>query len=71
MLGLPWWLSGKEPACNAGDMGSIPGSGRAPVEGSGNPLWYSCLDNPMDSRFWWAIVHEVTKELDITEQLTL
>ena len=71
MLGLPWWLSGKEPACNAGDMGSIPGSGRAPGEGNGNPLQYSCLDNPMDSRAWWAIVHEVTKELDITEQLTL
>ena len=46
--GLPRWFSGKESACNAGDVGSIPGSGRSPGEGNGNPLQYSCLENPMD-----------------------
>ena len=46
--GLPRWLSGKEPLWKAGDMGSIPGSGRSPGEGNGNPLQYSCLGNPMD-----------------------
>ena len=62
--GLPWGLSGKESACNAGDMGSIPGSGRSPGEGSGNPLQYSCLGNPMDRGAWWAPVHGVDcKEL--------
>ena len=47
--GLPWWLSGKKnlPA-NAGELGSIPWWGRSPGEGSGNPLQYSCLGNPMD-----------------------
>ena len=46
--GLPWWLRGKVSACNAGDPGSIPGSGRSPGEGNGNPLQHSCLENPMD-----------------------
>ena len=41
-----------ESACNAGDLGSIPGSGRSPGEGNGNPLQYSCLENPMDRRAW-------------------
>ena len=44
--GLPWWLSGKESACNARDLGLIPGSGRSPGEGNGNLLQYSCLENP-------------------------
>ena len=51
-LGLPWWLSGKETACNAGvsgDAGLIPGSGRCLGGGHGNPLQYSCLENPVDS----------------------
>ena len=51
---------GKEPACNAGDtrdVGSILGWGRSPGEGKGNPLQYSCLENPVDRRAWWAIVH--------------
>ena len=51
VTGLPWWLSGKEYACNAGvagDMVSIPGLERCPGEGYGNPLQYSCLENPMD-----------------------
>ena len=42
--GLPWWLGGKEFACSAGDIGSIPGSGRSPGGGHGNPLQYSCLE---------------------------
>ena len=50
-------------------MGSIPGSGRSPGEGNGNPLQYSCLGNPMDRGAWQAIVHEVAKELDMTERL--
>ena len=54
-------LSGKESACSAGDAGSIPGSGRSPGEGNGNPLQYSCLENPMDKEAWWAAVHGVTK----------
>ena len=44
--GLPWWLRCKESACNAGDLGSIPGLGRAPGGGHGNPLQYYCLENP-------------------------
>ena len=52
---------GKASFCNAGDPGSIPGSGRFPGEGNGNPLQYSCLENSMDWGAWWAIVHGVTK----------
>ena len=60
-IGLRWWLSGKESACNAGVSGLIPGSGRSPGEGNGNPLQYSCLENPMDRGAWWAVLHGVTK----------
>ena len=62
-FGPAWWLS-KESACNAGAAGDdslIPGSGRSPGEGNGNALQYSCLENPMDSRPWWATVHRVAK----------
>ena len=52
---------GKESACNAGDPGSIPGLGRPPEEGNGNPLQYSCLENSKNRGAWWAIVHGVTK----------
>ena len=52
---------GKASACNAGDLDSIPGSGRSPGEGNGNPLQYSCLENPMDGGAWLATVHGVTK----------
>ena len=45
----------------AGDLGSVPGSGRSPGEGSGNPLQYSCLENPTDRGAWWATVHGVAK----------
>ena len=55
----------KNPPANAGDAGSIPGSGRSPGEGNGNPLQYSCLGNPMDSGTQQAVVHEVT-DLDTT-----
>ena len=48
-------------ACNVGDLGSIPGSGRSPGEGNGNPLQYFCLENPMDGGAWWATVHRVAK----------
>ena len=51
----------KASACNAGDVGSIPGSGRSPGEGNGNPLQYSCLENPMDGGAWWARVHGVAQ----------
>ena len=60
-LSFPGALDGKESACNLGDLGSIPGSGRSPGEGNGNPLQYSCLGNPMDRGTWWATVHWVTK----------
>ena len=59
--GLPWWLSGKESACNAGDLGLIPGLGRYPGEGRGNPLQYSCLRNPMDRGAWWAAVRGIAR----------
>ena len=48
-------------ACNAGDLGSSPGLGRSPGEGNGNPLQYSCLENPMDGGAWRTTVHRVTK----------
>jgi len=58
---LPYSSDGKESACNEGDMGSIPGSGRSPKEGNENPLQYSCLENSMGRGAWWATVHGVTK----------
>ena len=60
-LGLPRWLSAKEPTCQAGDMDLIPGLGKSPGEGNGNPLQYSCLGNSMDVRAWSATVHVVSK----------
>ena len=60
-LGFPGDSDGKESACNAGDLGSIPGSGRSPGEGNGYPLQYFCLENPMDRVAWQATVHGVTK----------
>ena len=55
--------------CNAGDEGLIPGLGRSPGEGNGNPLHYSCLENPMDRGAWQATVHGVANELDKTWRL--
>ena len=61
LQGLPCSSVGKESACNAGDLGSISRWARSPGEGSGNPLQYSCLENPMDGGAWEAAVHGVTK----------
>ena len=60
-LSFPGSPDGKMSARNAGDLGSIPGSGRSPGEGNGNPFQYSCLENPMDGGVWWATVHGVAK----------
>jgi len=60
-LGFPGGSAGEESTCNARDLGLIPGLERSPGEGNGNPLQYSCLDNFMDRRIWWAIVHGVAK----------
>ena len=59
----------KESAYNAEAVGLIPGLGRYPGEGNGNPLQYSCLENSMDGGAWRAIVHGVAKESDMTEQV--
>ena len=61
MIYFPDGSDSKASACNVGDLGSIPGSGISPGEGNGNPLQYSCLENPMDGGAWWATVHRVTK----------
>ena len=67
--GFPAGSDRKESACSAGDLGSIPGSGRSPGEGNGYPLQGSCLENSTDRGAWPAIVHEVT-ESDTNERLT-
>ena len=61
MLGYPGASDGEDSACNAGDLGLIPGSGRPPGEGNGNPLQYSCLDKSMDRGAWQATVHGVAQ----------
>ena len=70
---LPWWLSGKESACNIGasgdDMGLISGWGKYPGGGHNNPLQYSCLENPMDRGAWWAVVHSISKSQTQLERL--
>ena len=60
-MGFPGGSDGKEPACSVGDWGLIPGSGRFPGEGNGNPLQYSCLENPTDGGAWQPTVHGVAK----------
>ena len=66
-MGFPGGSDSKASVYNAGDLGSIPGSGRSPGEGIGSPLQYSsCLGNPRDRRAWKAIVNGVSKESDIT-----
>ena len=65
-MGFPGGLDDKESAGNAGDPGSIPGSGRSPREENGYPLQYSCLENSMDRRAWWATVYGTT-ESDMTD----
>ena len=61
LLGFSGGSGGKESVCSAGDLSSIPGSGRSPGEGNGNSLRCSCLENPMDRGDWQAIVHRVAK----------
>ena len=66
VLGLPWQLSNKESAYNAGDTGSIPGSERSPGGGNGSPLKHSWMEYPMDRAAWWAAVQGGHKKLDVT-----
>ena len=66
-LGFPGGSVGKESAYNAGDMGLIPGSGRSPGKGNGNPLQYSCPENPMDRRAWWATVHGIMSQTQLSD----
>ena len=66
LFGLPWWLGGKESSYNAGDTSLIPESGRSSGDGNGNPLQYSCLENPMDRGASKVTVHGVAKESDMT-----
>ena len=61
LVGFPGGSVVENQPLNAGDMGSIPGSGRSPGEGNGNPLWYSYLGNPMDRGAWRATVHGIVK----------
>ena len=68
--GFPHWLSDKESACNAGDRGSIPGLGRSPGGGHGNPLQYSCLENSMDRGAQQVAVHGVAKSWTQLKQLS-
>ena len=72
-MGFPVAASGKELAAPAGDMrgvSSIPGSGRSSEGGRGNPLQYSCLENPVDRGAWWAPVHKVTQSQTRLKQLS-
>ena len=61
ILGFPGGSDSKASACNAEDLGSIPGSGGSLGEGNGHPLQYSCLENSMDGEAWWATVHGVAE----------
>ena len=68
---FPGGSEAKASACNVGDLGSIPGSGRSPGEGNGNSLQYSFLENPTDRGAWWATVHGVTKSRTRLSDLTI
>ena len=70
-LSIPGGLDDKASAYNAGDLGSMPGSGRSPGEGNSNPLLYSCLENPMDGETWQAILHRVAKSRTRLSDFTL
>ena len=69
-MGFPGGSDGKESTCNAGDLGLIPGLGRSPGEGNGNPLQYSCLENPHGQRSLVGYSPWGPKESDMTEQLS-
>ena len=66
LVGLPDGSEVKNPPANAADVGLVPGSGRSPGKGNGNPLQHSCLGNPMDRGAWRATVHGVVKEWGMT-----
>ena len=68
-MGFPCGSDGEESACNAGDLGLIPGSERSPGEGNGYPLQYPRLENSVDQGAWWAEVHGIAKSQTRTEQL--
>ena len=70
LTGTSMVAHGKAFALNAGDPGSIPGSGRSPGEGNGNPFQYSCLENPVDREACWATVHRVAKSRAQLKQLS-
>ena len=73
LMGLPQWVSGKESACNAedeGEVGLILGSGRFPAGGHGDPLQYSCLENPMGRGAWQATVRRAAKSWTRLKQLS-
>ena len=69
--GFPGGSELKASACNVGDLGSIPGLERSPGEGNGNPLQYSCLENPTDRGAWWATLHGVATSQTQLSELTL
>ena len=69
-MGFPDSSDSKESACSVGDLVSIPGLGRSPGGGHGNPLQYSCLENPMDRGVWQATVHRVAKSQTRLKQLS-
>ena len=70
-MGFPGGSEGKATAYNVGHLGSIPGSGRSPGEGNGNPLQYSCLKNPLDGEAWQATIHGVAKSWTRLSNFTL
>ena len=69
-MGFPDGSEVKASACNVGDLGSIPGSGRSPGEGNGNPLQCSCLENPRDGGAWWTAVYGVAQSQTRLKQLS-
>ena len=72
LVWTPWWLSNKESACNGGNLGSVPGLRRSAGEGNGNPLQYSCLENPMDRGAWRATWdHKQSDTTEVTDHTRL
>ena len=71
IIGFPGGSDSREPTCNVGDLGSIPGLGRSPERGHGNPLQYFCLEKPMNQAAWLATCSpQGSQELDTTERLS-